>query len=72
MRNFILIMEVIRDMEIIFNRDRIMLIRGITIRGNNIKVISRDIMIIRGITIRGDNIKVIRDDNRMYTLIRVL
>ena len=49
-----------------------MLIRGITIRGNNIKVISRDIMIIRGITIRGDNIKVIRDDNRMYTLTRVI
>ena len=47
-----------------------MLIRGITIRGNNIKVISRDrIMLIRGTTIRGDKIKIIRDDNRMIRVI---
>ena len=63
-------MEVIRDMEIITNRDSIMLIRGITIRVNNIKVINRDrIMLIRGITIRGDKIKVIMDDNRMTRVI---
>ena len=47
-----------------------MLIRGITIRVNNIKVINRDrIMLIRGITIRGDKIKVVRDDNRMTRVI---